>query len=107
LLCASQDFDALTHLLAERHLIEIQGKRFHHKRAFVFEKVMVELFLAEADHFGRRFTMFWGATRHDWPPDTFSQLFGMPVASAAALSGYRRAHPHLTDRHPRPAVQRA
>ena len=62
-----------------------------HKRAFLFEGVMVELFLVLRDTHGL-FTSFWGRTRHDWPPDTLASTAALSVASAAALTGYRSRH---------------
>ena len=106
LLCGAQNFSPLTDLLRESGLVEIRGKRFHHKRAFLFETVMVELFLVETDGL-RSFTMFWGEARHDWPVGTFSYLSGMPVASAAALDDYRRDHARLVCLRPKAATQPA
>lgn len=104
LLYVAQSFNSLTGLLRDFGLVEVHGKRFHHKRAFLFDTVMVELFLVETDGQGR-FTMFWGEARHDWPLDTFSYLSGVPVASAAALNDYRRDHARLVCLRPKAAVQ--
>jgi hypothetical protein len=94
LLCLSGDFAVVERLLRAQRLEEIAGKRFAHKRAVVFEGVMVELFLVQRDRRGL-FTDFWACHRHDWPPDAISSAGGLPVASAAALTGYRRAQPTL------------
>ena len=102
ILCVANNFDQLAELLRTSSLVEIHAKRFHHKRAFLFETVMVEAFLAETDSTGR-FTMFWGHARHGWPPDTFSHLSGMPVVSRTALESYRRNHASVAPlRAPRP-----
>jgi hypothetical protein len=106
LLCVARSFDSLPGLLRESGLVEVHGKRFHHKRAFLFGTVMVELFLVETDALSR-FTMFWGETRHDWPLDTFSYLSGIPVASASALNDYRRDHARLVCSRPKAAAQPA
>jgi hypothetical protein len=50
---------------------------------------MVELLLAERDDRGW-FTLGLHG-RHDWPDDVFATAGRLPVASAAALAGYRRA----------------
>lgn len=68
----------------------IPGKRSAAKRAFVLEAVLVELILVERNErgwFTRR-----PAYRHEWPPDVFSAKGRLPVASTAALAGYRRAY---------------
>jgi hypothetical protein len=68
----------------------IPGKRSHAKRAFVLDGVMVELILVERDERG------WFTEkphyRHDWPDDVFSTSGRLPVASAGALAGHRRAY---------------
>ncbi len=95
LLVAGDDWGAVDALLAE--LDEIEAKRFAHKRAFVLDGVMVELFVVRRDE-ASLFTTFWGE-RRDWPADTLDDHDGpLPVASAAAVAGYRTAHPR------RPAV---
>jgi hypothetical protein len=68
----------------------IPDKRSDAKRAFVLDGVMVELILVERDERG------WFTRkprrRHDWPDDVFSTRGHLPVASATALTGYRRAY---------------
>jgi hypothetical protein len=68
----------------------IEAKRFPWKRAFHHEGVMVELFLVERDERGW-FTQL-KRRRHDWPDNVFSTNGRVPVASTAALVGYRAAH---------------
>jgi hypothetical protein len=89
LLVAADDWTAVDALLTE--LDEIEAKRFAHKRAFVIDGVMVELFLVRRDE-DSLFTTFWGE-RRDWPVDTLDDDSALPVASAAAVAGYRTAHP--------------
>lgn len=91
LLCPGEDFAAVERMLGESELEEIEGKRFRHKRAFLFEGVMVEVFLVQRDTRGL-FTSFWGRKRHDWPADTLASSSALPVASEAALAGYRSRH---------------
>lgn len=89
-------FSAVDGLLARREVEEIEGKHFPHKRAFLFDGVMTELFLVDHDELGLH-TLFWGDTRHDWPRDTLDSLGNseMPLASVAALVGFRREHVRL------------
>jgi hypothetical protein len=89
LLVAGAGWSAVDDLLPE--LDEITAKRFAHKRALVLDGVMVELFLVRCDD-ESLFTTFWGE-RRDWPADTLDDDGPLPVASAAAVAGYRAAHP--------------
>ncbi len=99
LLLLADSFAPVETMFHEHSLTEIKGKRFPHKRAFLFEGVMVELFLVQTDDRGF-FTSFWGTTRHDWPSDVFSGQLDPPTASASALTGYRRDHERLTNARP-------
>jgi len=90
----AQDFSVVDGLLRHRTLEEIEGKRFAHKRAFLLDGVLVELFLIERDD-RSLFTSFWAKSRHDWPADVLSSTSELPVASAAALTGYRARHSAL------------
>ena len=69
----------------------VAGMRFPWKRAFVLDGVLVELVLVERDAHGAWFTGL-GRRRHVWPPDTFAANGRLPVASAAALTGYRGSY---------------
>ena len=89
LLVAGDDWAPVDGLL--RHLPELEAKRFPHKRAFVLDGVMVELFLVRRDSRGL-FTEFWGE-RRPWPDDTLDDESELPVASASAVTGYRANHP--------------
>ena len=89
LLVAGDDWRTADRLLTR--LEEIRAKRFEHKRAFVLGGVMVELFLVRRDEEGL-FTGFWGV-RRPWPDDTLEDRGSPPLASAAAVTGYRARHP--------------
>jgi hypothetical protein len=89
LLVAADDWRAVDRFL--ERLDEIPAKRLGHKRGFVLDGVMVELFLVRRDHEGL-FTIFWGA-RRPWPGDTLDRDRPLPVASAAVVAGYRARHP--------------
>ena len=69
----------------------VPGKRRPWKRAFVLDGVLVELVLVERDAQGAWFTGL-GRRRHVWPADTFAANGRLPVASAAALTGYRGSY---------------
>ncbi len=75
---------------------EIVLKRFPHKRAAMFQGIMIEFTLIRKDEKGS-FTHFFGRLRFDWPKDTFRCTVspdGITVnaASRAALQEYRRTH---------------
>lgn len=67
---------------------EIVQKRFSHKRAYVEDGVLVELFLV-ARHEGVETTTFWDTRRWTWPPLEPVMVNGLPVAPAAAVAAYR------------------
>jgi hypothetical protein len=67
----------------------VETKRLGWKRAFVHDGTPVELFLVERDGLGW-FTEL-ARRRHDWPDNVFSTNGRVPVASSAALAGYRYA----------------
>jgi hypothetical protein len=60
-----------------------------HKRTFEVEGVPVELLLVQKDERGW-FTELRGG-KHRWPADVFATAGRLPVASAAALEGYRHS----------------
>jgi hypothetical protein len=67
----------------------IRAKHLPWKRAFVLRGTTVELFRADRDKTGW-FTQL-GSVRHQWPDDVFAANGSLPVASRAALIGYRAA----------------
>jgi aminoglycoside-2''-adenylyltransferase len=88
LLYPAADFTAVDAFLARGLVDEIAAKRFPHKRAFELDGVMTELFLVQRDATGL-YTYFWDQHRYDWPLDVLSHAQGLPVASVAALGGFR------------------
>lgn len=74
---------------------EIMEKRFHHKRAFRFRGVVVELILVERRG-GRSVTRFWADTEHIWhePLTTVARLgvHTLRVVSASNLSDFRERY---------------
>ena len=96
LLYPAEDFSAVDQFLQSRtDLEEVQGKRFIHKRAFVRQGVLVELFLLRRAA-ARYATDFFGVCEFLWPEDALSEmrLLGVPTlaASSAALRFYRERH---------------
>jgi hypothetical protein len=93
LLYPAADFRRLDAFLADATVDEWAGKRRPYKRAFALDGVPVELFLVRRDA-GGWFTDF-KTGRHRWPADVFGSAAWPPVASAAALVGYRTAYASL------------
>jgi hypothetical protein len=88
-------------MASTKELSEITAKRFLHKRALLYEQVMIEILLLEPQE-GRHVTSFFDGRYHlIWPDDTLSFLQGweqpLPVASPQALSLYRREHQHIEE----------
>ena len=67
----------------------VDAKHLPWKRAFILDGTLVELFRADRDERGW-FTEL-RHRRHDWPADVFAANGRLPVASPAALAGYRAA----------------
>lgn len=97
LLYPGRDFDRVDRFLARAAVDEWTGKRRPDRRAFELEDVLVELILVQRD--GRGWFTAFPAGRHDWPTDVFTAAGRLPVASEAALTGYRAARAsRLSDR---------
>src|SRR3954467_9462413 len=94
LLYRGQDFSRVDQTICGCRFAEILAKRLAHKRAFVLDGVMVELFLVRSDHHGPH-TIFWNRIRYDWPNDVFGSIDDVPVASTTALRGYRANYQRL------------
>lgn len=60
-----------------------------HKRSFELDGVPVELLLVQKDEQGWYTEL--PRRQHRWPPDVFATAGRLPVASAAALDGYRHS----------------
>ena len=60
-----------------------------HKRSFELDGVPVELLLVQKDEQGWYTEL--PRRKHRWPPDVFATAGRLPVASAAALDGYRHS----------------
>lgn len=103
LLLSGESFADLDNVIRQRGLEEIVAKRFAHKRAFLIDGVMIELFLVRRD-LHSYYTNFWDRARHCWPAYVFGSLGCMRVASAQALQTYRDHYPDL---HPASTLQPA
>lgn len=93
LLLLSDDFAAVDAAFRSRDLPEeVVGKRFHHKRAFLFGGVLVELYLVRREGDGW-ITDFWGEIAYRWlrPLHAPGRLGGreLRVATAENLSAFR------------------
>ena len=86
LLYAAEDWDEIDTL----YLDWIEAKRYPWKRAFTFEGLAVELFLVQRDQRGW-FTQL-ARRRHNWPENLLSTNGRLPIASTAALAGYRHSY---------------
>jgi hypothetical protein len=86
LLYPAEDWSSVDSL----YLDWIDGKRFDWKRAFLLEGVAVELFLVRYDEHGW-YTQL-ERRRHNWPTNVFADTGRTPVASTAALAGYRHSY---------------
>lgn len=82
--------------LARRPGCEIEGKRFSHKRAFKYEGVLIEIFVATTRD-SLPVSVFFDREEFIWPdPLVGCQHEGLTVASATVLDAYREAHERLT-----------
>jgi hypothetical protein len=95
LLYPGRDFERVDVFL--RHsTVEEAGRPESHERAFALEGVRVELLLVQLSERGWFSDLPGG--RFDWPADVFTTGGRLPVASEAALAGYRAAHTSLSSR---------
>lgn len=92
LLYPAPDFDRLDAFFLASRLDEVGDDRSY-ARAFQIEGIAVELLLVGRDTEGW-FTDFRRG-RHRWPADVFDRGAWPPVASEAALAGYRAAYASL------------
>jgi hypothetical protein len=86
LLYPAEDWSIVDNL----YLDWIEGKRFDWKRAFKLEGTTVELFLVQYD--ARGWYTQLERRRHNWPANVFAGTGRVPIASTAALAGYRHSY---------------
>lgn len=94
LLLTAADFSKLDTLLVGKSPVwrEIERKRFHHKRAFLVQGVLVEIMLVQQKR-AEPVTWLWGDVRFGWRQPLACSLefagHSIEVATAANLSWYR------------------
>jgi hypothetical protein len=86
LLYPAEDWSIVDNL----YLDWVEAKRFDWKRAFTLEGIAVELFLVQYD--ARGWYTQLERRRHNWPANVFAGSGQVPVASTAALAGYRHSY---------------
>ncbi len=90
LLYLAEDFNKVdSFLLNNSECIEILPKHFHHKRAFRYKGIMIELFLVTKNS-EKHSTNFWGNIEYTWPKNTFTE--NKRIVSKDALRAFRRDH---------------
>ena len=87
---------------------EITQKKAIHKRAFLYQGVLVEVFLVNLQQ-GEFQTCFQNTGCFNWPPNLFWQYshscgVQIPVASIETLDFYRNNHHRLYSRTPEAAI---
>jgi len=92
LMVVGPDIDTLDAFVRDRH--EVVAKRLSHKRAFILNGILVELFIADRGPNGWT-TTFWDRTEHRWPPGGWVECCGLPVASEDVLDSYERVYETL------------
>ncbi len=102
LLYPAQNFQQLDRWLSTSSgdLFPIEAKRFSHKRALLYQQIMIEIVLLEPQT-GAYVTNFFNGTYHlIWPADTLTTLplqkGQIAVASHQALQLYRAHHPWIS-----------
>jgi hypothetical protein len=96
LLLQAPSFDAADRLLSRSNIFdEVALKRFAHKRAFMFDAVLIEITLIQTEG-GIPVTWFWGDVRFAWrtPLSEACDLGGhrLPTASGENLRHHRINH---------------
>ena len=98
LLYPAHDFTELDRWsMATEGVVDIVGKRFSHKRAVVYQQIMIEFLLIERTRDGFRTIFFEGLHLLNWPQDTLHFTIRVDertlnLASPAALRYYRQHH---------------
>ena len=93
-----QTFEHLDSFIARsRDIQEIQAKRFSHKRAIIFQDVMIEFLLVQQGPELYFTDFFSGRYRLEWPANVFGYTlkaggYDIQIASKQALRNYRQQH---------------
>lgn len=103
LLYPAANFEQLDQwLAATTSFSEIPAKRFSHRRAFLYQRIMIEVILLESDGEGEYLTNFFNQRyQFIWPPEILSYFSvrgqNIPVASEEALQAYRYRHHSISE----------
>lgn len=97
LLYPATDFHQLDEWLSVTgDLLPIQTKRFSHKRAVLYEQIMIEVLLLEPQSESYVTHFFDGKYHLTWPKNILNHLYvdghTLPVASSQALQLYRKSY---------------
>jgi hypothetical protein len=101
LLYVAHTFDRLDQFIDHTSAVtEICAKRFSHKRALLYQGVMIEFLLVEPQIEGYLSRFFTNLYELVWPRDVLSyqlpiQALEVPIASKAALETYRHNHTYI------------
>jgi hypothetical protein len=93
LLLVDPDMEKLDNYVRERS--EIIEKQLSHKRAFLHDGILVELFLV---HHGA--TLFWGSFLYTWPSLEAVEKRGLRIAAAQDVLAYRRDYKAIHQSRP-------
>lgn len=88
------DLDRLTAYLTNKD--EVEDKRFSHKRAFMLNGVLIELFLVQAGS-----SLFWDNLLYEWPDLAEVEIEGLAIAPINARNAYRRDYDMIRAAAPR------
>jgi len=101
LLYVAESFDILDQYIDHTSTCtEIRAKRFSHKRAVLFQGVMIEFILVESQIEGYHTQFFTNLYELAWPCDLLDYRLPIqeqvaPIASKAALELYRHNHSQI------------
>ncbi len=96
LVLRADNFLPFDQFLSRSPYVEVAEKRSSHKRAYMRNGILVEVFIASPAIGACAQTMFWDSERFEWPIGTFGPSHGdLPVISAHALAAYETAHGRL------------
>jgi len=92
LLYPASDFNTLDIFLKKVGFEEIKGKHFFHKRAFLYQGIMVEIFLIQNEN-SQYFTNFFNKKKLFWPANCLQQIDTpkgkLNIASIDSLNYFR------------------
>ena len=99
----ADSFQDLDQFIAKtNNLQEIQSKRFSHKRAIMYQDVMIEFLLVKQGDSTCFTDFFSGQYRFEWPHELLCHIrnvsgYDLPIASRQALLLYRQRHKYIEE----------